>query len=343
MATLPPEPAGSDATFDGESLPDVVDDILESALDPDDLAAMESLDTPRRVLFVHAHPDDESITTGLTMARYAATGGVGVTLVTCTRGERGEIIGAYPELRDETGHPDPDKLGFHRVAELGLAMEALGVTDHRFLADGAYRDSGMVWVRPGVAGPPPDADPAAFALAAVDKAADHLVRVLREVRPQVVVTYEAGGGYGHPDHVMAHRVTMRAVERAAQPGIGDGEPWQVARVFWVVTPESVAVHTPALLRQAGVSEEGVAAAEAEARPAMVVPDAKVAVEIHEPQQLPSKAAALRAHATQVVVGDGIYALSNMVWRPMQSSEYFQTGFSTVPVSGRLDGFFDGVG
>ena len=107
-------------------------------------------------------------------------------------------------------------------------------------------------------------------------------------------------------------------------------------------PESVAAHTPALLRAAGVSEQDVAAAETEARPAMVVADADVAVEIHEPRLVPSKAAALRAHTTQVMMGDGIYALSNLIWRPLLSSEYFQVGFSTVPVTGRLDGFFDGV-
>lgn len=342
MATLPPEPPGSDVSLDGESLPDVVDDIFEGALDPEDLAAMEQLDTPHRVLFVHAHPDDESITTGLTLAHYAATGGAGVTLVTCTRGELGEIIGDHPDLLADDGTPDPERLAQHRVNELAMAMEALGVTDHRLLGNGIYRDSGMVWVRPGVAGPPPDAHPSSFALADLDEAARHLVAVLREVRPQVVVTYEPGGGYGHPDHVMAHRVTMRAIELSAGDE-GDGEPWQVARVFWVVTPESVAVHGPALLRQAGVTEGEVAAAQTEERPAMVVPDGDVAVEIHDPQRLADKAAALRAHATQVVLGDGVFALSNLIWRPLLPSEYYQLGAALVPVSGRLGDLFDGIG
>lgn len=343
MATLPPEPVGPEVTLDGESLPDVVDDILESAVDPEDLVAMEHLDTPYRVLFVHAHPDDESITTGLTMAKYAAAGGVGVTLVTCTRGECGEVIGDHPELLGADGNPDPTKLAQHRAQELATAMEALGVSDHRFLGDGRYTDSGMVWVRPGVAGPPPDAAPTAFALAPLDEAAAHLVHVLREVRPQVVVTYEPGGGYGHPDHIKAHQVTMRAVELAGDATVAEGEPWQVARVFWVVTPESVAAQAGEQLRDAGVAEADIATAQAEDRPAMVVPDDDVAVEIHEPQQVPAKAAALRAHGTQVIVGNGVFALSNLVWRPLLASEYFQVGRSTTPLTGRLDGFFDGVG
>lgn len=343
MATLPDEPAGDQAALNGESLPETVDDILEGALEPEDLLAMENLDTPRRVLFVHAHPDDESITTGLTMAHYASAGGVGVTLVTCTRGQQGEIIGDHPDLLDAGGQPDPDLLAEHRSMELGTAMEALGVTDHRFLADGAYRDSGMVWVRPGVAGPPPDAHPDAFALTDLDTAAGHLVSVLREIRPQVVVTYEPGGGYGHPDHVMAHRVTMRAVELAGDAGFGTGQPWQVARVMFVVVPESVTAHTGALLHRTGLGRAEVERTLAQDRPPMVVPDSRVAVEIHDADALAAKVAALRAHATQVTVADGRYALSNEVWMPLLPSEYFEVGRSEVPVSGRLDGFFDGVG
>src|SRR5882757_1289683 len=172
----------------------------------------------RRLLLVHAHPDDESINNGATMARYAAEGAQ-VTLVTCTLGEEGEVI--PPGL----AHLAPDReggLGPYRIGELAAAMKELGVTDHRFLGGpGRYRDSGMM-------GTEQNRRPGAFWSADVDEAAGHLVEVIREVRPQVLVTYDPDGGYGHPDHIQAHRVAMRAAELAAQPSFRTdlGEPWE---------------------------------------------------------------------------------------------------------------------
>jgi N-acetyl-1-D-myo-inositol-2-amino-2-deoxy-alpha-D-glucopyranoside deacetylase len=153
----------------------------------------------RRLLLVHAHPDDESIATGATMARYAAEG-AHVTLVTCTLGEMGEII--PPALR----HLAPDQLGEYRVGELKAACAELGVADHRFLGGrGRWRDSGMM-------GTPPNNDPRCFWRADVDQAAAVLLDVIREVDPQVIVTYDANGYYGHPDHIQAHRVAWRAYQ-----------------------------------------------------------------------------------------------------------------------------------
>jgi len=303
---------------------DIIEDVTEGELAPADVAAMEHLDTPRRLLLVHAHPDDETIATGATMARYAAAG-AGVTLVTCTRGELGEVIPAG--LKHLEGSDD---LADHRVQELAVAMEALGVSDHRFLGDDAadaeghprpvrYRDSGMAWTPDGVAGPAPDVDPEAFVLAAVDDAAGHLVSVLREVRPQVVVTYEPGGGYGHPDHVHAHHVTMRAVELAADPGHRGAEPWHVAKVYWCVVPRSVADRERADLVTRGLAEEDPTPA----RPTAVVPDETVTTEIEASAHRGAKAAALRAHATQVVVGDGVFALSNGSWHPLRTTEHYR--------------------
>ncbi|MGX9228587.1 N-acetyl-1-D-myo-inositol-2-amino-2-deoxy-alpha-D-glucopyranoside deacetylase [Streptomyces albus] len=155
---------------------------------------------------MHAHPDDESITTGATMAAYAAQG-AHVTLVTCTLGEEGEVI---PDGLAHLAPDQDDTLGRHRVGELSAAMRALGVTDHRFLGGpGRYRDSGMM-------GAATNDRPGCFWQADLDEAARLLAAVVREVRPQVVVTYGPDGGYGHPDHIKAHRVTMRAVELAAQ-------------------------------------------------------------------------------------------------------------------------------
>ncbi len=155
----------------------------------------------RCLLLVHAHPDDESIGTGGTMAKYAAQG-VRVTLVTCTLGEMGEII--PPALR----HLSPDALGEYRIGELSAACDALGVDDHRFLGGpGRWRDSGMMGTRA-------NDDPRCFWQADVDEAAGLLADVIREVRPDAIVSYDANGFYGHPDHIQAHRVTRRARELA---------------------------------------------------------------------------------------------------------------------------------
>jgi N-acetyl-1-D-myo-inositol-2-amino-2-deoxy-alpha-D-glucopyranoside deacetylase len=160
---------------------------------------MDSANGGRRLLLVHAHPDDESIGTGATMAKYAASG-AGVTLVTCTLGELGEII--PPELQ----HLSPDELGQYRIGELDAACAALGVADHRFLSGaGRYRDSGMM----GTEG---NQDPRCFWQADVDEAAAALLEIIREVNPQVIVTYDANGFYGHPDHIQAHRVAWRAFQ-----------------------------------------------------------------------------------------------------------------------------------
>jgi N-acetyl-1-D-myo-inositol-2-amino-2-deoxy-alpha-D-glucopyranoside deacetylase len=159
----------------------------------------------RRLLLVHAHPDDESIGTGATMARYAAEG-AHVTLVTCTLGEMGEII--PPALR----HLSPDQLGQYRIGELKTACAELGVADHRFLGGpGRWRDSGMM-------GTPPNDDQRCFWRADVDEAAGVLLAVIGEVKPQVIVTYDANGYYGHPDHIQAYRVAWRAYQLLPDAG-----------------------------------------------------------------------------------------------------------------------------
>ena len=166
----------------------------------------DSVISGRRLLLVHAHPDDESIGTGATMARYAAEGAQ-VTLVTCTLGELGEII---PPSLSYLAEGDGGRLGEYRIGELNAACAELGVTDHRFLGGpGRWRDSGMM----GTAG---NDDPRCFWRADVDEAADALLGVIREVRPQVLVTYDANGFYGHPDHIQAHRVAMRAFQQAGR-------------------------------------------------------------------------------------------------------------------------------
>ncbi|WP_459643116.1 N-acetyl-1-D-myo-inositol-2-amino-2-deoxy-alpha-D-glucopyranoside deacetylase [Kineococcus sp. NUM-3379] len=280
---------------------------------------MDHLDSPRRLLLVHAHPDDETIGNGATMARYAASG-ASVTLVTCTRGELGEIIPA------ELAHLDADALGLHRVQELATAMEALGVRDHRFLAgpDGSgYRDSGMVWAEPGRAAAGPDVDPRSLVAADPEQVAAELARVIREVRPQVVVTYEPGGGYGHPDHVRTHEVTHRAVElAAADEGTGHAA-WEVAKVYWTVQADSEHRADLERLRAAGV--EGVPDP-AGPQHSAVRPDGEVTTTVDARAFAAAKAAALRAHATQALVEDdgrgAVFRLSNGMAQPLVAVEHY---------------------
>jgi N-acetyl-1-D-myo-inositol-2-amino-2-deoxy-alpha-D-glucopyranoside deacetylase len=236
----------------------------------------------RRLLLVHAHPDDEAIGTGATMARYAAEG-AGVTLVTCTLGELGEVIPA------ELAHLAADqenRLGTYRIGELDAACEALGVTDHRFLGGpGRWRDSGMM----GLAA---NDEPDAFWQADVDGAAGELMAIIREVRPQVIVSYDDNGFYGHPDHIQAHRVAWRAFQLAADaavhPGRGGAGPWRVAKFYATARPGSALVTT----------------------------------EIDGTGYLAAKTAAMRAHATQITVASPFYALSNKVVQRITAAECY---------------------
>jgi N-acetyl-1-D-myo-inositol-2-amino-2-deoxy-alpha-D-glucopyranoside deacetylase len=257
----------------------------------------------RRLLLVHAHPDDESINNGATMARYAAEG-ARVTLVTCTLGERGEVI--PPELQQLTGAA----LGEYRLRELTAAMRELGVEDFRQLGGaGRYQDSGMM----GIAD---NDDPGCFWQADVDEAAAHLVEVIREVRPQVLVTYDENGGYGHPDHIQAHRVAMRAVELAAEAGVG------IAKVYWNRVPRSVATDAFAQLERdlpgLPFSKPGVI----DDVPG-VVDDERITAEIDGTAYAAAKAAAMRAHATQITVGEPYFVLSNELAQPLFTTEYYE--------------------
>jgi LmbE family N-acetylglucosaminyl deacetylase len=155
------------------------------------------------LMAVHAHPDDESNSTGGTLARYSAEG-IRTVLVTCTNGEFGDAPGKIKP--DEEGH-DPDDVARIRLAELGLASEALGVSHLEIFG---YRDSGM-------RGWPQNDDPRAFHHQPDDVVADRLVELFDRFRPQVVITYFANSGYNHPDHLKAHDVTRAAIERSDIP------------------------------------------------------------------------------------------------------------------------------
>ncbi|WP_055480658.1 N-acetyl-1-D-myo-inositol-2-amino-2-deoxy-alpha-D-glucopyranoside deacetylase [Sphaerimonospora mesophila] len=263
----------------------------------------------RRLLLVHAHPDDETIGTGATMARYAAEG-AHVTLVTCTLGEEGEII--PPELAHFAADRD-DTLGKHRIGELAAACEALGVADHRFLGGaGRWRDSGMMGV-------PSNDVPGCFWRADVDEAAGELVRVIREVRPQVVVTYDENGFYGHPDHIQAHRIAWRAFELAADPAHAEGgEPWRIAKFYFTATPKSVMKRAAEELREADI---GFTPESVDDLPYGCA-DGAVTTEIDARPYVPAKLDAMRAHATQISVRDPWFALSNGIGQRASGVEHF---------------------
>ncbi|MER6716782.1 N-acetyl-1-D-myo-inositol-2-amino-2-deoxy-alpha-D-glucopyranoside deacetylase [Streptomyces sp. NPDC000877] len=257
----------------------------------------------RRLLLVHAHPDDESINNGATMARYAAEG-AHVTLVTCTLGERGEVI--PPELAHLTGAA----LGQHRRRELTAAMAELGVRDVRLLGGaGRYSDSGMM-------GLPDNDDPACFWQADVDAAAAHLVEVIHEVRPQVLVTYDDNGGYGHPDHIQAHRVAMRAAALSAETG------WTISKIYWNRVPRPVVEQSFARLREDLPGTPFTKTAEVDDVPGVVAEERITAV-IDGTAHAAAKAAAMRAHATQVTVAEPYFVLSNELAQPILTTEYYE--------------------
>ncbi|MET9865601.1 N-acetyl-1-D-myo-inositol-2-amino-2-deoxy-alpha-D-glucopyranoside deacetylase [Streptomyces sp. NPDC006386] len=257
----------------------------------------------RRLLLVHAHPDDESINNGATMARYAAEG-AHVTLVTCTLGERGEVI--PPELAHLTGAA----LGQHRRRELTAAMAELGVRDVRLLGGaGRYSDSGMM-------GLPDNDDPACFWQADVDTAAAHLVELIHEVRPQVLVTYDDNGGYGHPDHIQAHRVAMRAAELSAETG------WTISKIYWNRVPRPVVEQSFARLREDLPGTPFTKTAEVDDVPGVVAEERITAV-IDGTAHAAAKAAAMRAHATQVTVAEPYFVLSNELAQPILTTEYYE--------------------
>jgi N-acetyl-1-D-myo-inositol-2-amino-2-deoxy-alpha-D-glucopyranoside deacetylase len=257
----------------------------------------------RRLLLVHAHPDDESINNGATMAKYAAEG-ARVTLVTCTLGEHGEVIPS--ELQHLTG----TALGAHRLGELTAAMRELGVEDFRLLGGkGRYEDSGMM----GIAD---NDDAASLWQADVDEAARALVEVILEVRPQVLVTYDPDGGYGHPDHIQAHRIAMRAAELAADAG------WAIPKVYWNRVPRTVADEAFARLQADLPGLPFGKAATVDDVPG-VVADERITTVIDGTAHAAAKAAAMAAHATQIDVAEPYFALSNELAQPLFTTEYYE--------------------
>src|ERR1700757_876964 len=271
----------------------------------------ETPETPR-LLFVHAHPDDESLSNGATIAHYTARGAE-VRVVTCTLGEEGEVIGGqWAELAVDRA----DQLGGYRVGELTAALRALGISAPIYLGGaGRWRDSGMQGT--------PQRARERFSDADEREAVGALVAVIRELRPHVVVTYDPSGGYGHPDHIQAHVVTTAAVAAA---GTDDypGTPWTVPKFYWTVIARSAFM--------AGWEALGPD----DLRPEWVIPpadgefaglgysDEEIDAVVEDPDALPAKRAALAAHATQLIVGPTgrALALSNNFVLPIVGQEHY---------------------
>jgi N-acetyl-1-D-myo-inositol-2-amino-2-deoxy-alpha-D-glucopyranoside deacetylase len=264
----------------------------------------------RSILFVHAHPDDEAIGTGATMAMYAAAG-TRVTLVTCTLGEEGEIH--LPAL-EGLAAAQADQLGGYRIGELAVACAALGVTDHRFLGGaGRYRDSGMM-------GLPTNDHPRAFWQADLDEAAGLLVDVIRETRPQVAVTYDPNGFYGHPDHIQAHRVTMRACELAAAEGIGP------AKIYWSAVPLSTL--QAGIEEFSGTSNNPFAEVTDASELPFGTPDEDIAACVDGREFAEQKVAAVRAHASQIPENYWMLSVAGNFGAEFMGMEFYQLAKGT---------------
>ncbi len=264
-----------------------------------------SLNADRRMVLVHAHPDDEAIATGATMAKYAAEG-AHVTLVTCTRGEEGEIVAADLEQHAAT-------LGAYREGELAAACAALGVEDQRFL--GPYRDSGMMGV--------PSNDRAdSFWQADLEEATGRLVRILRAVRPQVIVTYDEIGTYGHPDHIQAHRVTMLAFEASADADRypDAGAPWSPSKLYYTAISKKMLAEGIERFKATGNSFfEGVESVD---DLPFGTPDELITTEIVAADHLDAKLAAMRAHRSQIAPDAPFFALPDEESRTAFGTEHY---------------------
>jgi N-acetyl-1-D-myo-inositol-2-amino-2-deoxy-alpha-D-glucopyranoside deacetylase len=276
----------------------------------------------RRLMLVHAHPDDETIMDGATMAKYVAEGAA-VCLVTCTLGEEGEV------LVEDLAHLAPDQtddLGSHRLGELKLAMEMLGVTDFsRLGGDGRYRDSGMAYDAEGRAIPRDVLRDGIFWTADLLEAANQLVPVIRDRRPQVLVTYNEIGNYGHPDHIQAHRVAMYATQLAGVASYRRdlGEPWTVARVFWSTISKSEIFAGIQALRDAGDTETFKELDPDGPLSSMMSDDADIAVEIDGRQWVAQKLAAMRAYATQITADGPFFAGAEVLGDDRWAREYYR--------------------
>jgi N-acetyl-1-D-myo-inositol-2-amino-2-deoxy-alpha-D-glucopyranoside deacetylase len=280
-----------------------------------------------RLLLVHAHPDDETINNGVTMAHYVGLGHQ-VLLVSCTRGEEGEVL--IPEL-SHLASSDEDKLGEHREKELAAAMKILGVDDFRFLGDPErrYRDSGMI-------GTEPNEREDSFWRSDIEEGAQDLLKIILEFRPHVLITYDEFGGYGHPDHIKANQISMRAAEMARPI-------WEIKKIYWNVIPVSIIEAGIEAMKDSETSFFGVE--KAEDFP-FAKPDEEVTTVISNDSLIDKKMEAMKAHATQITVDGPLFALSNQIGAKVWGLEFYTLvyGEKSLPFdeNGREIDLFAGI-
>ncbi|HET7473514.1 MAG TPA: PIG-L family deacetylase [Candidatus Limnocylindrales bacterium] len=295
------------------------------------------------LMTVHAHPDDETIGTGGVMAK-AVADGHRVILVTCTRGEQGEIV--VKEMDTPENHR---KLGEIRAEELAAAMAELGVTEWENLG---YRDSDMM-------GRPTNEDPRSFWQADLDEAAGRLVWLMRRYQPDVVTTYNAFGGYGHPDHIRVHDVSVRAFERAGDPAWypkqleGDTVPWAPKKLYETAIPQSVREKMAQAMKAAGqpsfweipddISPEERAEREA-FMAKMLVPDETITTWVDiSGDPMDRKWRAIQRHVTQIATDSGFMAMGEDGWKSAWTKEAFVLRESRVETVTPEDDLFVGLG
>jgi N-acetyl-1-D-myo-inositol-2-amino-2-deoxy-alpha-D-glucopyranoside deacetylase len=259
----------------------------------------------RTLLAVHAHPDDECISTGGILARYAAEG-VRTVLVTCTDGAVGEI--------SDTALATPENLAEVRSHELDESVRVLNISRSVRLG---YRDSGM-------AGTSDNDDPRSFLQASFEEALERVVGVIREEQPQVVVTYDERGGYGHPDHVRAHQVAVAAFDAARDPARypATGAAFSPAKLYYAVVPRSAMRSFGERLRAAGVEVPFQEIRDDEDMP-FGVADERVTTFVDVSAYVRAKRASLVAHRTQMGPEQFFMRLPESVFGEIFSRETFQ--------------------
>ncbi len=311
--------------------------------------------TDRRptLMTVHAHPDDETIGTGGTMAK-TVDQGRRIVLVTCTRGEMGEIV--VPEMDTEDHHR---RLGEIRARELEEAMGELGVTEWDNLG---YRDSDMM----GRAG---NRDPRCFWQADIDEAIGRMTWLVRRYRPDVMTTYNDFGGYGHPDHIRTHVVAVGAFARAGDaawypeqlvpeaggtgPSLADGglEPWTPLKLYEQAMPASLRRKMAERMEELGLESPWApptgATPEQHAEfqtfmARMLVPDESITTRIDISHQVERKWHALRRHVTQIAEDNTFMAFGLAGWRASWSVESFILRESRVETSIPETDLFAGI-
>jgi len=274
------------------------------------------------LLAVFAHPDDEAFGTGGTLSRYAAKG-YKVCLVCATRGEAGEI--------SDPSFATPENLGQVREQELRCAAETMGISELIFLD---YRDSGM-------AGTPENEDPRAFDNATAEEVVPRLVGIIRHLRPQVIVTFEPNGGYGHPDHKAIHRHTLEAFHAAADAERfpQQGPPWQATRLFYSAIPRSFFIDMRKQLVEMG---EDISDYDIFNNSEAGWPDDQVNVHLDVSSTVKDKWDALNCHRTQFGPGNLFRRLPEDKVKKLMSQEYFALAWPKPENCKQLTSLFDGL-